>query len=90
MTLYKQIPDLESFEFLLNKLFKIVDETSSDVFDIHRVGEKIGLNEEEIEAMNLHLKRSDMIEKADGSLVRISTYGHMMKEGQITHGYVPI
>ena len=90
MVMSKQIPDLESFEFVLNKFFSIVDESSGDIFDIQSVGKKIGLKEDEIEAMNLHLKRSNMIEPKGGSLARISTYGQMMMKGQITQGYVPI
>lgn len=90
MVMQKQIPDLESFEFVMDKLYEIVDESSSDEFDIHSVGVKIGLKEDEIEAMNLHLKRSNMIESQGGSLVKISTYGQMMKKGEIHEGYVPI
>ena len=90
MVMLKQIPDLESFEFVMDKLYEIVDESSSDEFDIHSVGETIGLSEDEIEAMNLHLRRSNIIEKAGGSLVRISTYGQMMRNGEINQGYVPI
>lgn len=90
MVMLKIIPDLESFEFVLSKLFKLVDDSSSEVFDIHSVGVQIGLNEDEIDAMNLHLKRSNMIESEGGSLVRISTYGQMMRKGEIQEAYVPI
>ena len=86
----RQIPDVESFDFVVTRLFEEVEESKSDTFDIYSVGEKLGLNEDEIEAMYFHLRRSDMIEKAEGSLVKFSRYGEMMGKGEINHGYVPI
>lgn len=86
----RQIQDLESFEFVLDRLFKEVDNSDLDSFNLHELGEKIGLNDGEIEAMDFHLKRSDIIEKAGNSLVRISTYGQMMKSGKINQGYLPV
>ena len=60
------------------------------MFDICRLGKKIGLKKDEIEAMHYHLKRSDMIEKVNGSLLKITKYGKMLQNGEINHGYVPI
>lgn len=90
MVMLKNIPDLESFETVLSQLFKIVDESPNGVFDIHSVGVEIGLKEEEIDAMNLHLKRSNMIESEGGYTARISIYGEMIKKGQIREGFVPL
>ncbi len=86
----REIPDVESFDHVVTKLFQEVEESTADTFDIYSMGEKFGLNEGEIEAMYFHLKRGEMIEQADGSLVRFSKYGHMMQNGEINHGYVPI
>lgn len=90
MVMLKNIPDLESFEFVLSKFFKIVDESASDIVDIYSVGVQIGLKEDEIEAMNLHLKRSNMIESDGGYMARISTYGEMIKRGEIREGFIPL
>ena len=85
----RQISDVECFDHVVTKIFQEVEESGSDSFDIYNIGEKIGLNEDEIEAMYFHLRRGEMIEQAGGSLVRISTYGHMIQNGEINHGYVP-
>lgn len=86
----REITDVECFDFVVTRLFQEVEESSTDSFDIYSMGEKYGLNQDEIEAMYFHLRRSDMIEQADGSLVRFSRYGHMMQNGEISHGYVPL
>jgi len=86
----RHITDIDSYDFVVTRLFHEVEESTADSFDIYSMGEKIGLNEDEIDSVYFHLKRSDMIEQADGSLVRISRYGHMMHKGEISHGYIPI
>ena len=84
------IPDIEHFDNKVSSLFKEAEKSRSGLFDIASLGKKIGLSTKEIEALNYHLKRNDMIEKVDGSIFRISKYGRMLQHGQITHGYVPI
>jgi len=86
----RSLPDIESFEVKVTLLFKEAQRTRSGLFNIASLGRKIGLDKDETEAMHYHLKRSDMIEKANGSLLRISKYGQMIQNGQINHGYLPI
>ena len=86
----RSLPDIESFEVKVTQIFKEAQRTRSGLFDIASLGRKIGLDKDEIEAMRYHLKRSDMIERANGSLLRISKYGQMIQNGQINHGYLPI
>lgn len=86
----RNITDVDSYDFVVTKLFQEVEESRTDSFDIYSMGEKIGLNDDEIDSIYFHLRRSDMIEQADGSLVRISRYGRMMHKGEISHGYLPI
>ena len=86
----RTIQDVEHFDSKVNSLFAEAEKSGSGLFDIVSIGKRIGLKDKEIEALNYHLKRNDMIEKVDGSLFRISTYGRMLQSGQITHGYVPI
>ena len=86
----RSLPDIECFEVKVTQIFKEAQRTRSGLFDIASLGRKIGLDKDEIEAMHYHLKRSDMIEQAEGSLLRISKYGHMLQKGQINHGYLPI
>ena len=84
------IQDVEQFDSKVNSLFKEAEKNRSGLFNLSSFGKKIGLNSNEIEALNYHLKRNDMIEEADCSLFRISKYGRMLQSGQISHGYVPI
>lgn len=86
----RSIQDIEHFDSKVSSLFKEAAKSRSGLFDLSNVGEKLGLDPKEIEALNYHLKRNDMIEKVDGSIFRISKYGRMLQSGQITHGYVPI
>ena len=86
----RSIKDIEHFDDTVNSLFKEAEKNRGGIFDLDSVGKRIGLDNYEIEALNYHLKRSDMIDKADGPLFRISKYGRMVLSGQITHGYVPI
>ncbi len=86
----RSLPDIESFEVKATQIFKEAQRTRSGLFDLASLGRKIGLDKDEIEAMHYHLKRSDMIERANGSLFRISKYGQMIQNGQINHGYLPI
>ncbi len=86
----RTIQDIEHFDTKVNSIFKEAEKNRSGLFDLDNLGKKIGLNNKEIEAINYHLKRNDMIEKVNGSLFRISKYGRMIQHGQITQGYVPI
>ena len=82
----KTLPDIESYDLVVTRLFNDVEQS----FDIYRIGEKIGLEKIEIDAMYYHLKRSDMIENANDSMQRFSKYGYMLQNGEINHGYVPM
>ncbi len=86
----RSLPDIEHYDAKVNKLFHEADKSRSGLFDLVSIGRKIGLESQEIEAINYYLHRSQMIEKASGSLYRISKYGRMMFSGSITHGYVPM
>lgn len=85
-----KLTDVESFDVKVNQLFKEAEVSRSGLFDINKIGKKLGLNEEEIESIKFHLKRSNMVETAQGPLLRVSKYGHMLHHGQINHGYAPI
>ena len=86
----KTLPDIESYDQKVSQLFKEAQVTRSGLFDLKNVGKKIGLKKDEIEAMHYHLKKSNMIENANGSLLRISKYGKMLQKGEINYGYAPI
>jgi hypothetical protein len=88
--MFKSLPDIESYDHKVSKLFKEAKLSRSGLFDIEKTGRKIGLDSQEIETIYYHLIRSNMVETASGSLVRISKYGHMMYNGQINHGYAPM
>ena len=84
------MPDIERYNHKVNRLFSEAEQSRSGLFDIIKTGMKIGLDCKEIETIHYHLKRSNMVENAGGSLLRISKYGHMMYKGQINYGYAPI
>lgn len=86
----KPLTDVESFDLKVNQLFKAAEVNRSRLFDINKIGNQMGLNEEEINAISYHLKRANMVESAKGSLLRVSKYGHMIYSGQINYGYAPI
>ncbi len=86
----RSIEDIEHFDKKVTKLFKAAQYSRSGLFDMNSTGKEIGLNSTEIEAMYYHLSRNSMIEITKNSLCRISKYGRMIQNGQITNGYVPI
>jgi len=86
----RTLTDIECFEDKVGKLFKEAQLSRSGLFNIKNTGEKIGLKKDEIEAMYYHLKRSSMIEDVNGPILKITKYGHMINNGDINHGYVPI
>ena len=88
--MHRSLPEIEAFERKVSQLLKEAYHSRSGIFDIEKTGKKIGLDSREIETMSYHLKRSNMLETANGSLVRISKYGHLMYSGQINQGYAPI
>lgn len=86
----KSLTDIESFDEKVNQIFREAEVNRSRLFDINETGKQLGLNNEEIETIEYHLKRSNMVESAKGSLLRVSKYGHMLYKGQINYGYAPI
>lgn len=88
--MHRSLPEIESFDQKVSQLFKEAKHSRSGLFDIEKLGKNIGLDSAEIESISYHLKRSNMLETANGSLVRISKYGHLMYSGQINYGYAPI
>jgi len=88
--MHRSLSEIESFDKKVTQLFKEAHHSRSGLFNIEETGKKIGLDSREIETISYHLKRSNMLETANGSLVRISKYGHLMYSGQINHGYAPI
>lgn len=86
----RTLPDIESYDLVVTRLFNEVKQSNNDTFDIYNIGEKIGLEKIEIDAMYYHLRRSDMIENANDSMQRFSKYGYMLQNGEINHGYVPM
>ena len=63
--MFKTINEVEYFEQKLNRMFKAVHLTDTDLFDIYELGRKIGLSDAEIESMYWHLRMG-----------RISLTGH--------------
>ena len=88
--MYRSLPEIKAYEKKVSQLFKEAYHSRSRIFDIEKTGKKIGLDSREIETMSYHLKRSNMLETANGSLVRISKYGHLLYSGKINLGYAPI
>jgi len=88
--MHRSLPEIDSFDKKVKQLFEEAHHSRSGLFDIEKTGKKIGLDSTEIETISYHLKRSNMLETANGSLVRISKYGDLMYSGQINHGYAPI
>ncbi len=86
----KSLPDIESFDKKVTQLFKEAQHSRSGLFNINRAGKKIGLQDEEIEALHYHLKRSNMVEDVNGPILKFSKYGKMLHNGDINYGYVPI
>ena len=88
--MHRRLQYIESYNQKVTELFKEAQVTRSGLFDLRNVGKKIGLKKDEIEAMYYHLKKSNMIENASGSLLRISKYGKMLQNGEINYGYAPM
>lgn len=86
----KSLPDIEPFEKNLARMYERIHGRESGLFDIYSVGRDLGLSGDEIEALYYHLKRGDMVECGENSLLRISDYGHMMMNGDITNAYAPM
>lgn len=86
----KSLIDIEHYEEKLSKLFKEAQLSRSGLFNIENTAKKIGLDNDEKEAMYYHLKRSNMIEDVNGPILKISKYGKMLQNGDINYGYAPI
>lgn len=89
--MFKLVQDIECFQHKMEIMFDEALSTDSHAFDIYDLGKKIGLTGPEIESMYVHLKRGDLIERADDSgLLRFSRYAEMLRSGQIREAYAPI
>ena len=86
----KTLPDIESFEKNIARMYEQIQGRESGLFEMYYDCEKLGMSGDEIEALYYHLKRSDMVERGECSLLRISDYGHMMMNGDIRQAYAPM
>ncbi|MEM7008152.1 MAG: hypothetical protein AAF462_03375 [Thermodesulfobacteriota bacterium] len=86
----KSLPDIESYDHIVKRLFKEIEQIDAESFNLYSYAAKLGLGQKEMETLYYHLKRGEIIENVSEREVRISKYGHMMYNGQINNGYVPI
>ena len=73
------------------KLVELRKFTDSELNHIREAVRLAGINEKEIDSLIYYLRRGEIIETdRESQYAKLTLYGHLMLEGKIKNGYVPL